>query len=82
MLYIKIRNHPALVGDVLQNGITMTGGASQIYGFDKLIEDVTGIKTRVAKDPVSCVAVGTGCAQEIGDLPETPSGLFTPGRTE
>jgi rod shape-determining protein MreB len=73
---------PALVGDVLQNGITMTGGASQIYGFDKLIEDVTGIKTRVAKDPVSCVAVGTGRAQEIGDLPETPSGLFTPGRTE
>ena len=73
---------PALVGDVLQNGITMTGGASLIYGFDKLIEDVTGIKTRVAKDPVSCVAVGTGRAQEIGDLPETPSGLFTPGRTE
>ena len=73
---------PALVGDVLQNGITMTGGASLIYGFDKLIEDVTGIKTRVAKDPVSCVAVGTGRAQEIGDLPETPSGLFTPGRNE
>lgn len=64
-----------LVEDVLRNGITMTGGGSMLYGFDRLIEDVTGIKTRLAKDPVSCVAIGTGRAQEIGDLPETPSGL-------
>jgi rod shape-determining protein MreB len=52
------------VGDILRNGIVMTGGGSLIYGFDKLIEKVTGIKTYVAKDAVSCVAIGTGKALE------------------
>ncbi len=51
---------PDLVGDILKHGIIMTGGGSQLFGFDKLIEDVTGIKTYVAKDPVLCVALGTG----------------------
>lgn len=55
---------PELVGDILRNGIVMTGGGSLIYGFDKLIEKVTGIKTYVAKDAVSCVAIGTGKALE------------------
>ena len=51
---------PELLGDILHNGIVMTGGGSLLYGFDKLITRVTGIKTRVAKDAVSCVAIGTG----------------------
>lgn len=75
-----IEHIPAeLVEDVLRNGITLTGGGAAIYGLDRLIEDVTHIRTRLAKDPHFCVAVGTGRAQEIGDLPETPSGLL---RTE
>ena len=51
---------PELVGDILNNGIVMTGGGSQLRGLDKLIADVTGIKTRVARDPILCVAKGTG----------------------
>ena len=51
---------PDLVGDILRDGIVMTGGGSMLYGFDKLISDVTGIKTRVAKDPMLCVVNGTG----------------------
>jgi ABC-type multidrug transport system fused ATPase/permease subunit len=75
-----IEHIPAeLVEDVLRNGITLTGGGAAIYGLDRLIEDVTHIRTRLAKDPHFCVAVGTGRAQEIGDLPETPAGLL---RTE
>lgn len=51
---------PELVGDILKNGITLAGGGSLLFGLDKLIEDVTGIKTRLTKDPIKCVALGTG----------------------
>lgn len=65
------RTPPELVGDILQNGIMMTGGGSMVYGFDKLITEVTGIRTRVAENPVSCVAIGTGEALEhLGNIPE------------
>lgn len=65
------RTPPELVGDILQHGIVMTGGGSQIYGFDKLISEVTKIKTVVANDPVSCVAIGTGESLEhLSAIPE------------
>jgi rod shape-determining protein MreB len=51
---------PELVGDILKNGIVMTGGSSQLFGLDRLMADVIEIKTRVAKDPAKCVAMGTG----------------------
>lgn len=51
---------PELVGDVLKNGIVLTGGGCQLYGLDRLMADVIEIRTRVAKDPVKCVALGTG----------------------
>ena len=54
------RTPPELLGDILRNGIVMTGGGSMLYGFDKLVTQATGIKTRVAEDAVSCVAIGTG----------------------
>lgn len=54
------RTPPELIGDILRNGIVLTGGGSQIYGLDKLITEVTKIKVTVADDPMSCVAVGTG----------------------
>ena len=54
------RTPPELLGDILKNGIVMTGGGSLLYGFDQLMTRVTGIKTRVADDAVSCVAIGPG----------------------
>ena len=69
--YVIERTPPELIGDVLSNGIVMTGGGSLLYGLDKLIESVTGIRTRVAEKAVSCVAIGTGMALDnISALPE------------
>ncbi len=62
------RTPPELLGDILKNGIVMTGGGSLLYGFDQLITKVTGIPTRVAKDAVSCVAIGTGKSLDNLDM--------------
>lgn len=40
------RTPPELIGDIMRNGIVMTGGGSLLYGFDRLIEHVTNIPTR------------------------------------
>ncbi len=55
---------PELLGDIYKNGIVLTGGGSKLTGLDKLIEKTTGIRTYVAKDPISCVALGTGKSLE------------------
>lgn len=51
---------PELVGDIAENGITLTGGGCQIAGMDLLLSDRTGIPCTVADDPDSCVAYGCG----------------------
>lgn len=58
------RTPPELVGDILRNGIILTGGGSLLRGLDKLIMRVTGIKTTVAEDPANCVARGIGVKLE------------------
>lgn len=40
--------------------LVMTGGGSQLFGLDKLIEHVTGIRTFLAENPEKCVAIGAG----------------------
>ena len=51
---------PELVGDIAHNGITLTGGGSQIAGMDRLLSEHIGIGCTVADDPDSCVAYGCG----------------------
>ena len=51
---------PELVSDIAQNGITLTGGGSQIWGMTQLLADRTGIVCTVADDPESCVVYGCG----------------------
>ena len=51
---------PELVGDIADNGITLTGGGSQIYGMDLLLAERTGIPCTIADDPASCVVYGCG----------------------
>ena len=74
-IYAVIENTPPeLIGDILKGGIVMTGGSSRLYGFDKLIAELTGIKTRVADRPEFCVVKGTGMALEY--LSGQPEGLL------
>lgn len=62
---------PELMMNVSKNGILITGGGALIYGIDKIITNVTGIKTTIAEDPILCVAKGTGKALEaINTIPE------------
>jgi len=65
------RTPPELIGDILSNGIVMTGGGSLLYGLDRLIAYATGIRTRVADHPIQCVAIGTGKSLDnISHIPE------------
>lgn len=51
---------PELAADIIDNGITLTGGTSQLRNLTELIYRRTGVKARVAKDAPFCVAKGTG----------------------
>ncbi len=51
---------PELVSDISENGITLTGGGSQIWGMDKLLTERTGIICTLADDADCCVAYGCG----------------------
>ncbi len=51
---------PELVSDISENGITLTGGCSQIWGMCEMIVERTGIGCVLADDPDSCTAYGCG----------------------
>jgi rod shape-determining protein MreB len=53
---------PELAADIIERGIVMTGGGSLLRGIDQLLSRCTGMPVRVADDPISCVAIGTGKA--------------------
>lgn len=72
------RTPPELIGDILHNGIVMTGGGSLLFGLDRLIESVTGVRTRVAKNAISCVAIGTGKSLEL--MHNIPEGVLNISR--
>lgn len=60
VLSVLEETSPELVSDIAENGITLTGGGSQIWGMDKLLTERTDIRCRLADDPDSCVAYGCG----------------------
>ena len=53
---------PEIAADISCSGIMLTGGGALLWGMDKRIEDRTKIQVRIAEDPKSCVAIGTGQA--------------------
>jgi rod shape-determining protein MreB len=53
---------PELAADIIDGGIIMTGGTSQLRNFPELIRRRTGVKAKVADQALFCVANGTGIA--------------------
>ena len=57
---------PELAADIVDAGITMAGGSSQLRGLDSLISDETKLTVRLADNPTTAVALGTGkCLDSI-----------------
>ncbi len=55
---------PELAADIIDKGITMTGGSSLLRNFPELVFRRTGVKATLADDSLLCVAKGTGIALE------------------
>jgi rod shape-determining protein MreB len=55
---------PELASDIIERGITMTGGGALLRGLSKLLSKVTDIPVHVADNALHCVAIGTGRALE------------------
>ena len=51
---------PELASDIIEHGITLTGGGALLRGLDKLIARETGMPVYIAEYPLDCVAEGTG----------------------
>ncbi|RMH59872.1 MAG: rod shape-determining protein [Candidatus Hydrogenedentota bacterium] len=51
---------PELAGDLMENGITVAGGGALLGGLEPLLHNETGLPIRIAEDPLTAVAVGTG----------------------
>ena len=59
---------PELSADIIDHGITLTGGGALLRGLDKLIQSATGIDVHVAENPLDCVAAGTGAVLDNLEL--------------
>ena len=46
--------------DIIDHGITLTGGGALLRGLDQLISNETGMPVHIAENPLDCVALGTG----------------------
>lgn len=70
---------PELSADIIEKGIVLTGGGALLTGLDLLIQKETGIRTIVAEDPMSCVALGIGMFLE--SLSKWPDNIIVASRT-
>lgn len=59
---------PELSADIIDHGITLTGGGAMLRGLDTLISKETGIPVHIAQAPLDCVALGTGKTLENAAL--------------
>ena len=51
---------PELSADIMEKGMILSGGTSQLRNLERLVEQATGVPTYMADEPLLCVAKGTG----------------------
>jgi rod shape-determining protein MreB len=61
------RTPPELAGDVVERGITLTGGTAMLEGFSRRLEEETLLPIHLAESPLASVALGAGQALEEFD---------------
>ena len=49
---------PELSADIIDSGITLTGGTALLRGLAELIAEETGMPVTVAANPLDCVVLG------------------------
>ena len=59
---------PELAADIIDRGITLTGGGALLRGLSQLIQKETGIDVHVAENPLDCVAAGAGSVLDNMEL--------------
>ena len=59
---------PELSADLVDMGLTLTGGGALLKNMDKFIAKETGLPVQIADDPLACVAIGTGIALEQEEI--------------
>ena len=62
------RTPPELAADIVDKGIVLTGGGSQVRALDVLLREETGLPVMVAENPQLAVVLGTGRALEELEL--------------
>jgi len=59
---------PDLAGDIVENGIVLTGGGSLLRNLDKYLSDVVKLPIYICEEPLLAVAIGTGMMLDEIDL--------------
>jgi rod shape-determining protein MreB len=55
---------PELIADLMESGITMAGGGSQLQGLVERMSEETKMRVWLADDSMTCVARGAGMVLE------------------
>jgi len=69
------RTPPELAADIMDAGIVMAGGGSQLQGLDTLLHAETGLPVRLADNPETAIVLGTGKVLESLELLSRLNGM-------
>ena len=61
---------PEILGDIMEDGVLLTGGGAKLYGIERRLRRETGLKVFTAENPELCAVRGCGIAIEhLSELP-------------